>query len=724
MKAGGEGAGARPSDELAYVHAAVDAERRLLQSVLAGIQDGVTVQDRTGKLLFANASAARLVGFDSPEAMVATPGPDLLRAFQMFAEDGTPLPPEKLPARTALEGRTSEMVIQYRVVATGERRWSNVRAYPVFDADGKVACAINVFRDVTDESVEAAQRGLLFRAVERFTASLDYDATLKTIAREMVPTLADWCAVDLLEDGALRRLAVEHVDPAKVALLEELRRRHPPDFRAPGSPRSVIESGKPYLQPVITEQMIRAAAKDEEHAELIARLRLCSFLVVPMIGRTGPVGALTLATAESRRVYSERDVVFASALADRAAIAIENSRLVRALEETAAQLRAADRAKDEFLATMSHELRTPLNSILGWATILRQQPGDEEKLHRGLEVIERNARAQERLVSDLLDVSRIISGKLRLAVARTALCGVVHAAAEVVRPAAEGKGVRLIVDVDPDLPSLVGDPARLQQVVWNLLINGVKFTPRGGRVTVSARWIESKVLLQVRDTGIGIAPEHLPHVFERFRQVDSSTTRRHGGLGLGLAIVRHIVEAHGGSVEAQSDGLGQGATFTVTLSIGAIDTSEAEEAREAKKDREEAEVSATPIPRGVLEGMRVLVVEDDADSMEVIREVLVGAGARVTAVSTAAAALAEPGPFDVILSDIGMAEMDGYELMKRVRSRVIGGDIPSIALTAYTRAEDRERARRAGYQEHLTKPVQPAKLVEAVARWHLQKQKR
>ena len=244
------------------------------------------------------------------------------------------------------------------------------------------------------------------------------------------------------------------------------------------------------------------------------------------------------------------------------------------------ELEQASRAKDEFLATMSHELRTPLNAMLGWATILRSNglgPRDDATLARGLEVIERNARAQERLVGDLLDMSRIISGKLRLSLRRTEISSVIHAAADVVRPAAEAKGVRLVVDIDPDLGANVGDPDRLQQVIWNLLTNAVRYTPRGGRVTVTGERGPSGIRIRVRDTGSGIPSEHLPFVFERFRQIDSSTTRSQGGLGLGLAIVRHLVEAHGGSVEAESEGAGRGATFTITLPIRALDPAPAEE---------------------------------------------------------------------------------------------------------------------------------------------------
>jgi PAS domain S-box-containing protein len=385
---------------------------------------------------------------------------------------------------------------------------------------------------------------------------------------------------------------------------------------------------------------------------------------------------------------------------------------------------AANRAKDEFLATMSHELRTPLNAILGWASILRMGPHDSAKLERGVQVIERNAKTQERIVGDLLDTSRIISGKLALTLARTALADVVSAATDVVRPAAESKGVRLVVDVASDLPELVADTARLQQVVWNLLINAVRHTPPGGCITVSGQRSASGLCLRVRDTGAGIAPEHLTRIFERFRQVDSSSTRGHGGLGLGLAIVRHLVEAHGGEVEAHSEGAGCGATFTVHLPVRAVDVSGA---------AARAEAGATPPlpeagepgrlgPGADLGGVSVLVVEDDRDSLEMVRVVLEGAGARVTPVANAPDALDAVqggGPFDIIVSDICMPEMDGYAMLRRLRAREPGREalVPAIALTAYVTADDAARARRAGFQEHLAKPIEAAKLIDVVRRW-------
>jgi signal transduction histidine kinase/DNA-binding response OmpR family regulator len=364
------------------------------------------------------------------------------------------------------------------------------------------------------------------------------------------------------------------------------------------------------------------------------------------------------------------------------------------------------RAKDEFLATMSHELRTPLNAMLGWARLLRHGGHDERKVAHGLSVIERNAESQARLISDLLDVSRIISGKLRLSVERVDVSTVIHAALDVVRPAAEAKGVRLVVDLDPDLGNMIGDPDRLQQIVWNLLSNAVKFTPGGGRVLVSAGRQRSTVRIRVEDTGAGISNEFLGLVFERFQQVDSTTTRAQGGLGLGLAIVRHLVEAHGGTVGAESQGLGMGAAFNVVLPLHAVFA-----ASETTQPDQSVDRRAAAAVLGQLQQARILVVDDDADSLELLRLVLEGAGASVLATSSAPGALEESARqgFDLVISDIGMPDMDGYAFMRNLRAR--NSNVPAIALTAYARAEDAEQARAAGYQQHLAKPVDALDLV-------------
>jgi PAS domain S-box-containing protein len=405
-------------------------------------------------------------------------------------------------------------------------------------------------------------------------------------------------------------------------------------------------------------------------------------------------------------------------------VAEENQRelareqLARETSELAREeMERVNRVKDEFLATMSHELRTPLNAITGWSSILRKKPREEDKLERGLEVIERNAKAQTRLIGELLDVSRIVNGKLQLNIVKTEVLPAIVAASDVVRPAAEGKGVRLVVDIDPDIGSTMADPDRLQQIAWNLLSNAVRFTARGGRVTITCDRAASGINICVRDTGSGIAAEHLPHIFERFKQVDSSTTRAHGGLGLGLAIVRHLAEAHGGCVEAHSEGLGHGATFTVVLPIRAVSSLPAED--DAKPETE-AEPADYREPAGSLNDVRVLVVDDEEDSLEILREVLGAAGAQVTTVTSAQEAfetIRAGGSFELIISDIGMPEMDGYTFMRRIRSSESAANLPAIALTAYARPSDAALAKRAGYQEHLVKPVDEGRLLSAVQTW-------
>ena len=396
-------------------------------------------------------------------------------------------------------------------------------------------------------------------------------------------------------------------------------------------------------------------------------------------------------------------------------LARRNSEQLRDAEQRARHdAEAANRLKDEFLATMSHELRTPLNAILGWASLLRRGACDAEGLERGLATIERNALAQARLIEDVLDVSRIISGKLRLDVRRVDLVTIANAAADVVRPAAAARRVRLTVDTGSEpTVDLVADPDRLQQVIWNLLSNAVKFTPSDGAVTLRIQRQGSALRLIVSDTGAGIAPEHLPVVFERFRQVDSSTTRKYGGLGLGLAIVRHLVELHGGSVFASSDGLGQGATFTVELPVRALDSQPPDPGFFGTVERG----ADTSHALTQLLGVKILVIDDDEDSRLLLQTALEGAGAWVRLADSAANAFSflEQQRVDVVISDIGMPEEDGISLMRRLRAMPVHRRLPAVALTAYARSEDVTRALEAGFQRHVAKPANIVELARTVA---------
>ncbi|HYY96225.1 MAG TPA: ATP-binding protein, partial [Pyrinomonadaceae bacterium] len=416
--------------------------------------------------------------------------------------------------------------------------------------------------------------------------------------------------------------------------------------------------------------------------------------------------------------------------AAQASVTMDNARLFDAVrrareeaEQTAAEkerlyreAQEASRLKDEFLATVSHELRTPLTAILGWAHMLRTGQFAGGDAAKALETIERNARSQAQLIDDLLDVSRIITGKLRIDVRPVDPNSFIESAIESVRPAAEAKGVRVQRIMDTGVVSVTGDPVRLQQVVWNLLSNAIKFTPRGGRVLVRMERVNSHVEITVSDTGAGIAPEFLPHVFDRFRQADQRTTRQHGGMGLGLAIVRHLVELHGGTVRAESAGEGQGSTFTVLLPVAPVYQVAVEGARVHPAARDTMP-SFDCADR--LDGLRVLVVDDEPDTRELLKAGLGQCGAEVTVAGSAVEALAaiSGGAPDLLISDIGMPDEDGYDLIRRVRELPAesGGKVPAIALTAYARTEDRLQALRAGYQMHVPKPVEMAELVAVAA---------
>jgi hypothetical protein len=392
---------------------------------------------------------------------------------------------------------------------------------------------------------------------------------------------------------------------------------------------------------------------------------------------------------------------------------------VEELRQALRQAEEANRLKDEFLATLSHELRTPLTSILGWARMLSGGQLDAATTARALETIERNAKAQSQLIEDILDVSRVITGKLRLEVRPVDLAAVIESAIDAALPAVEAKSIRLQRVLDSGASMVSGDPSRLQQVVWNLLSNAIKFTPRSGRVQVKLERVDSHVEIAVSDNGQGIDADILPYIFERFRQADSSTTRAHGGLGLGLAIVRHLVEMHGGTVRAESEGEGRGATFTVRLPLVAVRSLDIRRAGEAERRHPTASSGVPFNCPPELEGLRLLVVDDEADTRTLLKTMLEKCGAQVIAVSSAGeafAALKESRP-DVLISDLGMPGEDGYALIKKVRalSAEDGGLTPSAALTAYARVEDRLKVLRSGFQLHIPKPVEPAELIAVVA---------
>lgn len=584
-------------------------------------------------------------------------------------------------------------------------------------------CAQALLRALRREAEKRTERrrAFLARAMEALASSLDYHVTLRRVAELSVPELADWCAIDVLEPGGRepRQVAVAHVDPAKVAFARDFGERYPPDPAGTTGAPQVIRSGRSELYPEIPAALLEASARDAEQLRLLRELKLESALVVPLLSRRGSaLGAITFVYADSGRRYNEADRTFAEDFARRAALAIENAVAVAEVEaarvrerELRERAELASLAKDHFLATVSHELRTPLNVILGWAVVLRERESPPE-VQRALAVIERNARAQARLIEDVLDVARISSGKLSLRLAPVHVGEALRAAALALRPAADGKQLTLTVTSDDAAPlSIDADADRLQQIFWNLLTNAVKFTPKGGAIVASAERLGSEVRVRVSDTGEGIAEAMLAHVFEPFRQADGSTTRRHGGLGLGLSLVHQITLAHGGSVEVSSEGLGKGATFLVRLPARAASNA----VRPSRPDHAPLSVSS-----GWLAGVSVLVVDDEQDARDMVAEAFRSAGATVHLAGSARDALEQVSVArpHVMVSDIGMPHEDGYSLMRQLRllPAEAGGHTPALALTAYARSEDAERAFDAGYQQHVAKPVDPATLVELVAK--------
>ncbi|HYJ11364.1 MAG TPA: ATP-binding protein, partial [Polyangiaceae bacterium] len=623
-------------------------------------------------------------------------------------------PVEKVLASGGVVGLANHTVL---IARDGRETPIDDSGAPIRGENGTVEGVVLVFRDVTERKREEARRVFLAEATSALSESLDYERTVAQVARLAVPALADWCAVDLVVDGqtAPRRIAVAHIDPSKIELAKELNLKYPPQPDAQAGVPNVVRTGRSELYTQVPDELLVASCVDAEHLRMARELRLRSAMVVPLPVGSRVLGAMSFVFAESNRVYDESDLAIAEDLARRCANAIENARLYRSEREARQNADVANRAKDEFLAVVSHELRTPLNAIMGWSKMLANPEFDERRKQTAVETIGRNAVAMAQLIEDLLDTSRVISGKMSLQLQKVDISRVIAAALDSVGPAAAGKGIELAAELEHETPAIVGDPTRLQQIIWNVLSNAIKFSPKGGRVAIRLTTSATSIQISVSDQGKGIAAEFLPFVFDAFRQQDASASRVHGGLGLGLAISKQLVELHGGRIEAHSEGDGQGAVFTISLPISGSPA-------DATKHRSARQFEAgNRFERPAhIRGLHVLVVDDDEDARLLIASILEDCGCRVTTAGSVAEALARMAaaePPSVLLSDIGMPGEDGYDLIRKIRTlpRGRGGDIPAAAISAFARAEDRRRMLNAGYSIHLPKPVEPAELVAVVS---------
>jgi len=521
---------------------------------------------------------------------------------------------------------------------------------------------------------------------------------LARMTRLGLPHLGDLCTIDLaLDDGSLSRAASAHVLAEKEPLVAALTPRERLAAIARRRAAGAFGTGLAVLD--------RLAVSADQRDQL-ERLGPRAWLCVPLLGSSGVLGTVTFAVTESDRRYSRADRRLATVFANLAAAVIQSARLRDIAAEARRAAESAARARDEFLSIVSHELRNPLNAMLGWATLLESGRLDAEQARRAARIILRNVDAQARLVQDLLEMSSAVMGRTRLSMRTVELHTLVLEVVDGLRPGAEAKGVRLELRLESLSPVVNGDPDRLRQVVWNLVTNALKFTSPGGHVVVALGRVQSHLELRVSDTGQGIHPDLLPHVFDRLRQGDSTSTRAHGGLGIGLALVRHLVELHGGAARAESPGEGKGATFTVTLPLTAV------------------EIRGPTHPRGPLnaaslKGVRVLVVDDDPSAVELVVETLTQSGAEARGAGSVADALPLLAAWRpaVLISDIEMPGQGGYALIREVRALTpeTGGRTPAVALTAFSRPEDRVRILRAGFSLHVPKPVDPEELIAIVA---------
>ena len=712
---------ARAEQELVVAKEALRQSHERLQATFNQAAVGMAIATLDGAFTEVNDKFTRILGYTREE---------LLR---MAVADITHPDDRALTSRFLehlLSGVVTETVAEKRYCCkNGEIVWSLTSVNLLRDAEGRPQHIMGVVEDITarkhaEERLREESRDL--ELLNRTGAALASSLDLHTL----VQTVTD--AATQLTGAAFGAFFYNTTDGNGDAFMLYTLSGAPPEaFGKFGNPRATALFGPTFRG----EPPIRCAdvVTDPRYGQWpphkgmpAGHLPVRSYLGVPVVSRSGVVlGGLFFGHPEAG-VFTERHERIVVGVAAQAAIAIDNARLfegaqraaeerMQLLESERAARAAAERAsamKDEFLATLSHELRTPLSAILGWSQVLRKGVRNPEDLQRGLETIERNARAQTQLIGDLLDMSRITSGKLRLDVQEVDPVVFVEAAIDTVRPAAEAKGVAIETALDPSAAPISGDTARLQQVVWNLLANAVKFTPNGGTVRVAIERSGSNVTISVADTGIGIPPEFVSRVFERFTQADATATRTFGGLGLGLAIVKHLVELHGGNVHVRSAGKDLGATFCVELPLSK------RRGRAHRLDRRDSE-RLGDLDYADLHGIKVLVVDDEPDARELVERVLTECGAEVVSASSAdeALPLVRRERPDVLVSDIGMPGTDGYQLLKRVRAlgQAGGGATPAIALTAFARSEDRTRALRAGFLVHVAKPVEPSELVATVA---------
>jgi len=694
-----------------------DSARFWLSAIIESADDAVISKTLNGVITSWNAGAQRIFGYTAEEAIGQS-------VTMLIPEDHPNEEPEIL--RRIRSGERVEHYETIRVRKDGSLVDISLTVSPIRDANDRIIGASKIARDISERKRAEdtlREQAEIIEIVNQLGQTLAAELDLHKLVQAVTDAAT---SVSDAEFGAFfYNVLDEQGESHMLHAVSGLPREFFGDFPMPRNTDIFAAPFKGEGTVLIDDvtKHPRYGKNSPYYGMPETYLPVTSYLAVPVISRSGEVhGGLFFGHPEPG-AFNDRSARIVEGIAAQAAIAMDNARLyesamkARAEAESAArQAEESSRLKEEFLATISHELRTPLNAVLGWAHMLRSGKMPPEAAAKAIETIERNARAQAQLIEDLLDVSRIVTGKLRMDVRPIDPATFTEAAIEAILPAAEAKGVRIVKVMDTGAISVPGDPGRLQQVIWNLLSNAVKFTDRGGRVHVQLERVNSHIEIAVRDTGQGIEPDFIHHVFDRFRQADQGSTRQHGGMGLGLSIVRHLVEMHGGTVTAASEGRNKGATFTVRLPLSPVYQLDHVDGR----IHPTAEELSMPLEVGDrLDGTNVLIVDDEVDTRELLRAGLTSCGANITEASSAAEAfecISRQIP-EVVISDIGMPTNDGYDFIRRLRALPAdrGGRIPAIALTAFARSEDRLKALRAGYEMHVPKPVELTELVAVIA---------
>jgi len=671
--------------------AAARAESAFRRAIENSMLAGVAVVDASGRQTYVNRAFAAMVGWTEAELAGLTP------PFPYWApEDGSNI---RAAFEEVISGRTNPAGYELRFRRRDEQRFDALILISPFEQGGDTHGFLASVYDITERKTAEHTARFLAEAGEILGRSLDYEETLRAISDLVVPRFADWCFIDLVEaDGGFRRIAVAHPPGAEhEALARRLQRSYAPKSALHGVSQTFARGTSSVMNDV-SEDVLIAVSRDDEHREALLSMGMRCFVSVPMTSRGSTFGVLTFLGTGVRTCFEPSDVALAEEVARRAALAVDNARLYRSAQE-------ANRAKDEFLANLSHELRTPMTAIIGWAHLLQLGDLDSEQVALGLRTIRQSGEAQAKLIDDLLDVSRIVTGKLHLNTTDVRLSEIARGAIAAIRPAADAKRHVLEMDIRDEEAMVLGDASRLQQVFWNLLSNAVKFTPPGGVVRVRlANRDPTTVMLTVEDSGEGIAAEFLPLVFERFRQA-ATVARGRTGLGLGLAIAKELVEMHGGTITAASPARGKGSTFTVILPRLGENRPAAERLRPAKHAHEK------------LRSLRVLLVEDDETTRTLLSTVLSNFGANVTSACCAIDAEAALVTFEpqILITDIEMPGNDGVSLLHSLR-RLKSATFPAVAVSGYADDASRERVLGAGFNGFVAKPLDPALLADEIIR--------